>query len=560
MKTLSTFAICSRQGALAVAFASTLGLGACNNVTDLKPKDSLSEDAVYTDPARVALAVTGVYNSAQSGFYDPLNGTGLAVRGYPFGAAANEQDDARGEDVSDMAGFFALVFANTQTPSAPNVVNMWSNCYAVINQANVTIAGVRQAGASGVITATDATIYEAELRFLRALAHHELVLHFSRPFTDGNGSQLGVPYRDTPASTIAGVAQGKALPRGTVAEDYAKMLADLDYAETNLPAARAGIGTTSAAQASVTRATKGAAIALKQRLRLYQGNWAATVTEGTKLITGTTTFTSPVGGYALAASQRAAFPGGNGFNAAESIFSVENSATDNPGVNGALANVYGSSSAAPTGIGGRALLAVSPNLYNAPFFTCNDLRRTTMMQLDPARNAYVLRKYTDAATSQDFAPIIRYAEVLLNQAEAIARTGNNDALALSLLNAVRNRSVTTVADQYAPGSLTGTPLVRAILNERRLEFVGEGFRWDDISRLSPDATYAPIPGGGIPGKFNGQVSGQVTLARYACGNLSVLATPAVSAVPYSSALFLWPIPAIEIANNPTLAGQQNPGY
>ncbi|WP_259404552.1 RagB/SusD family nutrient uptake outer membrane protein [Hymenobacter sp. HSC-4F20] len=554
MKNFLTVFAPSRQRVLALAFLSTLGLSSCE-VTDLQPKNQLSEAAVYNDPARIALAVAGVYNAAQSGFYDPLNGSALAVRGYPFGAAANALDDARGEDVSDMAGFFGIVFQNQITPSSPNVVNMWSNCYAVINQANVTIEGVRQAAAAGVITAAEAQVYEGELRFLRALSHHELVIHFSRPYTDKNGSNPGVPYREVAANTIAGITTGREVGRGTVAEVYTKMLADLDFAESNLPATRTISG---AAAPSVTRATKGAAIALKQRLRLHQANWTAAVAEGNKLISGTSApFTSPIGNYALAATQRAAFPGGTGVTA-ENVFSVENRSDDNPGVNGALANVYGSSATpANGGINGRALLAVSPNLYNAPFFTCGDLRRTAMMQQDGVRPAYVLRKYTDAATSSDFAPIIRYAEVLLNQAEAIARAGTNDALALQLLNAVRNRSVTTAADQYAAGSLTGTALIRAILDERRIEFVGEGKRWGDISRLSPDPTYSP---GGIPAKFSGLVSGQVTLARYACNNTTVLATPSVTAVPYSSTLFLWPIPAIEVANNPTLASQQNPGY
>ncbi|RZK31657.1 MAG: RagB/SusD family nutrient uptake outer membrane protein, partial [Hymenobacter sp.] len=433
-------------------------------------------------------------------------------------------------------------------------VNMWSNCYAVINQANATIEGIKQAQEANVITAANEIVYEAELRFLRALAHHELVTHFSRPYTDGNGSALGVPYRDFAVNSATAVTQAKLLPRGTVAEDYTKILADLDFAEANLPATRSITG---AVAPSVTRATKGAAIALKQRVRLHQANWAAAATEGSKLITGTTTFSSPVGGYVLMASQRAAFPGGAA-TTAENVFSIENRSDDNPGTNGALANVYGSSAAPPTGISARALLGVSPNLYNASFFTCNDLRRTVMMQPDGVRTCYVIKKYTDAATSSDFAPLIRYAEVLLNQAEALARTGTNDALALSLLNAVRNRSVTTAADQYAAGSLTGTNLVRAILNERRIEFIGEGKRWGDISRLSPDATYAPVTGGGIPAKFNGTVGGQVTLARYACGNTALLTGQSVSAVAYSASLFLWPIPQLEIANNPALV--QNPGY
>ena len=559
MKNILTFLAANRQRVLAVAFAATLGLGACQ-VTDLQPKDVLPEAAIYTDPARIALAVTGVYNAAQSGFYDPLNGGALAVRGYPFGAASCDLDDARGEDVVDMAGFFGLVFTSQITPSSPNLVNMWSNCYALINQANVTIDGVRKAATAGVIPATDALVYEGELRFLRALAHHELLLHYARPYTDGNGSKAGVPYHDYAINTVATIAQGKAQDRGTVADDYTKMLADLDFAETNLPATRSISG---AAFPSVTRATKGAAIALKQRLRLHQGNWAAAATEGNKLISGTTTFSSPVGSYVLMASQRAAFPGGAAATA-ENVFSVENRSDDNPGTNGGLPNVYGSSAKAPTGIGARALLAVSPYLYNAPFFTCSDLRRTVMMQPDGVKACYVIKKYTDAATTSDYAPIIRYAEVLLNQAEAVARTGGNDALALNLLNAVRNRSVTTAADRFTAGSLKGPALVQAVLNERRVEFVGEGKRWGDISRLSPEAAYAPVSGGGVPAKFNGNLgSGQISLARYGCNDQTRLTTgdkPTVAVVPYSSTLFLWPIPAIEVANNPTLAAQQNPGY
>ena len=557
MKNTINFGAVNRQRAFAATMGLGLLLGACN-VLDVVPQDALAETAVYSDPARIALAVTGVYDAAQSGFY---NGNVGGSRGYPFGAASTDLGDARGEDVSDMAGFFGIVFQNAITTSSPNIVYMWANCYALANKANVTIAGLQQAQTAGVITAATEAQYEGEMRFLRALAHMELVINFSKPYTDGNGSNPGVPYRDTPINTVSAIAAANNVGRGTVADVYTKMLADLDYAEANLPV----VGIANAIGSTKVRATRGAAVALKQRLRLYQGNWAAAITEGNKLISGTTTFTSPSpytnsGSpyYSLTASQRAAFIGAN--TTSESVFSVENSNTDNPGVNGAVPNVFGSSASAPTGISGRALLAVSPNLYDASFFTCNDLRRTQMMQPDGVRTCYVIRKYLDAATSTDYNPIIRYAEVLLNQAEAQARTGNS-AQALALLNAVRNRSVAT-ADQYAAGALSGTSLVQAILNERRVEFVGEGLRWGDISRLATDATYAPVTGGGIPAKYNGQVGGQVILSRYSCGGTTTGQT--VVPVPYSgaanSSLFLWPIPSTETQINPTLAGQQNPGY
>ena len=542
MKKSLSFSTQSRKLAVAVATLAGVGLSACD-VTNVQPQNALAEDSVYSDASRVALAVTGVYNAAQSGFYDPLNGGGLAVRGYPFGAAANTLDDARGEDVVDMAGFYGIVYRNQITPSSPNVVNMWSTCYALVNQANVTIAGVQQAASNGVISATDAAAYLGELRFLRALAHHELVLHFSRPFTENNGTSPGVPYRETAVNTKEAIAAARLTDRGTVAADYTKMLADLTFAETNLPLTRTG-------NARVTRATKGAAIALKQRLYLYQGDWANAAVEGNKLISTTAPFTSPVGGYVLMPTPQEAFPGGiNVTN--ENVFSVENSADDNPGVNGALANVWGSRLSIPNGgVAGRGLVAVSPILYNAPFWTCTDLRRTQLTQLDAPR--YALRKYRDATTSTDFAPIIRYAEVLLNQAEAEARSGN-DVRALLLLNAVRNRSV-ALADRYVVGSLTGTALIQAILNERRIELVGEGFRWDDIHRLSA-TSFSPRVGGGTPAKL---LSSQIT-GQYSCGT-GVTITPSVAAISFTGTLFLWPIPAIEVANNPTLAAQQNPGY
>lgn len=532
------------------AFVGTLGLslllGACN-VLDYTQQDAISEAAVYTDPARIALAVTGVYDAAQSGYYNGNNAT-FGVRGYPFGAASSDLGDARGEDVADIANFFGIVFSNNIGNNSPNITYMWDNCYTLANKANVVIAGIQQAQTSGVITAAQEASYEGELRFLRALAHMELVINWSKPYTDGNGSNAGVPYRTTPINTAGAITTGNNVDRGTVANVYTQMLADLDFAEANISTTTTG----------KTRATRGAAIALKQRLNLYKGDYAAAAREGAKLIAGTTTFTSPIGGYALTATQRAAFVGSG--VTVESIFSIENSNTDNASVNGGIGSVFGAAATvANGGIGGRALLAVSPNLYNAPFFTCSDLRRTQMMQVDGAR--YVIKKYLDASTNSDFNPIIRYAEVLLNQAESLSRTGQSTQ-ALALLNAVRNRSVAT-ADQYTAATApTGDALTQAIINERRIEFIGEGLRWGDISRLATDTKFAPIAGGGIPAKYWGQIGGQIVLTRYGCS--AATTGQGVPAVPYAgsptSYLFLWPIPVSETQINPTLSRQQNPGY
>ena len=88
-----------------------------------------------------------VYDAAQSGYYNG-NNANSGVRGYPFGAASTDLGDARGEDVTDIANFFGLVFTNTIGTSSPNIVYMWANLFTVVNKANVTIAGIKQAQAA----------------------------------------------------------------------------------------------------------------------------------------------------------------------------------------------------------------------------------------------------------------------------------------------------------------------------------------------------------------------------------------------------------------------------
>jgi hypothetical protein len=82
----------------------------------------------------------------------------------------------------------------------------------------------------------------------------------------------------------------------------------------------------------------------------------------------------------------------------------------------------------------------------------------------------------------DYIPAIRYAEVLLNYAEASARTNSDLTTAATLLNAVRHRSNPSWAFSTAETS-TREALIETILNERRIELFGEGFRVFDLLRL-----------------------------------------------------------------------------
>jgi len=533
-----------KRGFVFSSVVMMLSIASCKKYTELNPINSLSEGTAFTSPANIELVAVGVYNTAAVGRYNGGGG-----RGYPFGAASIEQSEMRGEDMVNLATFYQLTYETLIDPTTANNLNMWGNLYALINQCNILIDGVQKAAAAGTISTTVSTQYQGEARFLRALAHHELAIDFCRPYVDNKGANPGVPYRTTPVTSTDAVQANLSIPRGTVADVYTKILADLDFAEANLPATNS--------VNSVTRATKGAAIALKTRVKLHMEDFAGVITEGTKLGTSAASapYTSPIGNYALTTSPDGPFTNNK---TTESVFSIENSAAANGGVNGALPNMFGPATIVGQAVtfGARALVATSPNLYNASFWVSSDTRRS-LLQVQAATSGakyFYNFKYRDPTNGSDYAPIIRYAEVLLNVAEAYARTTALDPRALSLLNAVRNRAV-AAADRYTIAIFTsGDALTQAILNERRVEFAGEGRRWPDITRLSKSAF--AVAGGGIPAKLlvtdlKGDGSQYNIITR-------PITTPSKAAIPYSDFHYIWPLPVDEVTRNPNVT--QNPGY
>ena len=516
-------------------------LFSCTKVLDTSPYNSLSDASVFTTAPKCALAMNGVYDAAQGDFY--VTGS-TENRGYPFGAASIYQADVRGEDLVNIAAFLQITYQATYNATNANSAAMWKGLYELINKANIGIAGFRGAVTSGIIPSTLGTQYEGECRFLRAMAHFEGLLHFARPYLQNAGTSPGIPWRDFPINTSAAVATILNTPRMSVAGVYANILIDLDYAEANLPA--------SIITGASYRATKAAAIALKLRVKLHKGDWVGVIAEGAKLVPATVTPGNPpatvsqIGGFFLTASPDGPFVNNN---STESIFSIKNDALDAPSVNGALFKLLGSTTAT-----GRGLVSVSPIIYNNAGWLCDDKRRSSLLAFAGNANgnsSYFSTKYRDPS-SGDYAPMIRYAEVLLTLAEAEARNNAGvSSRAVDLLNVVRNRSLLNPAgQQYTVASFTTqVDLVKAILLERRIELLAEGRRWGDISRLANDANYTT---GGIPAKA---INGTDGAANFVCG---AGYTPGQAAIPYSDFRFLWPIPATEIVSNPVIV--QNPGY
>lgn len=501
------------------------GMNSCTEekILELSPINNISENDAFTTPSLIESSMNGVYNAAGIGQFNSTNPNG--GRGYVWGAAFVEQGDCRGEDVVNTATFYQLTYTATYDPTTANNVYYWVDGYRLINRCNLMIEGVNDAVAKGIITSTVGNDYIGQAKFLRAITHFELLSYFARPYNFTAGAtHLGIPYREVGVNSQAEIDSETLKPRNTVAECYTKILADLNDAESLI--------TTNVK----FKGSKNAAIAFKTRVYLHKRDWANVIAEGSKLNSK----------YALTTNPGDPFVTANNFSNTESIFSIQFSSTSNPGTNAALASMYK----------GRRLVTISPIIWRNPSWLADDKRREEGVLVETVAGRKYTNKYKDVTNFTDASPVIRYAEVLLNMAEAQARLATpNLAASLTLLNSVRNRSLAVPATQaYTAVTLnTQLALVQAILVERRIEFLMEGRRWSDIQRLQND-DLAPI--NGIPAKVS---NGAPAAALFTLGT-PYTGPYGVAAVPSSDFKVLWPIPQIELNTNPTLAAQQNPGW
>lgn len=521
-------------GILTVIFS----LASCSdeNLLDKTPFNKIAESEAFSSPENIRLSVVGMYENAAIGLY-----TG-APRGFVWGGAWVQQNDNRGEDVVNMASFYKITYEAEYNSGSANNVYYWADGYSLINRANLIIEGVTNAAAEGIITQEEADDYIGQAKFFRGITLFELNKMYSRPYSlDPNA--LGAIISDTPVNTEEGLEKARATGRSKVSEVYEFVLNDLTEAEKKIKGLH---------WSDELHVSSDAAIAFKTRVYLHMRDWPNVIAEANKLD----------GKYALTEAPSGVFDQnlGNG----ETIFSIEQTGNSNAGVNGALGSQYGR----------RELVAISPIIWNNAGWLKDDKRRATVdidalkeenpkYAFDPMSSEGIFvrksgkvlytNKYRDYSTLSDKSPLIRYAEVLLNRSEALARTGKLDD-ALIDLNKVRDRALANpTAQSYKASDLaTDKSMVEAIILERRIEFLMEGNRYSDIHRLQKD-DLAPIDG--IPAKVeNGKPIGYDAASGVMPTNL------VVKGIPYDDFRFIWPIPNTEEANNPGVKGQQNPGY
>lgn len=459
---------------------------ACEEEITLTAQQSLDVSGAFINKSATISTLLGIYSTCQ-----PLEMNGAMPQIF------SEFMSDNASFVGSFPTFQEIRDYNTLSTNA-NVSGVWQQHYRVIARANDVIANV-----PGVVdvTYTDAERAQhiAEAKFLRAMAHFQLVNLFAQPVQISGGSNLGVPIITTPfTGTVEFVG------RNTVSEVHARVITDLTEAIPGLPA------TYATALLTKGRATQGTARALLSRVHLYREEWAQAAANA-KLVLDASTVYNPASNYTFWTSK----------NTTEDVFTVQNSAIDN----GRTGTGGWASWHRPAANGGRGDIKFSPDLIAAYTAEAGDLRYALRSSGTGADNlpAQFTTKWSDAVTNADNSPVIRTTEIVLNYVEAKAEADNAVSQDLiNRMNVLRTRAGLT------PWTLatfaTKNDFVTAVLNERRKELAFEGHRRMDLLRRKLN-----LRAGNANAAFG--------------ANKTIL-----------------PIPQREIDNNPGLASQQNPGF
>lgn len=474
-------------------FLTTLIASCDKDLLEPVPQTSISDANAFETPERILAQVNGLYSAVKNSQF--------------LGGRYTIYQELRANDFimnKPNAQTGQLTWGHTVNSSTAEVQNLWSNGYASINRIHIFLDGL-EANKDKVSDSLYKN-YVAEAKFLRGLTYFLLVQQYAKPFIADNGASAGLPLRLGAEKS----SQNNDLGRSTVAQIYDQILSDLNEAEVGLPSKY------STAALNTTRAHKNSAIALKTRVYLTKGDNEKVITEARKIVSEAAPYSATTGvANKLESNVTSVFSGS--YTGGEALFFLPMNAQDAPGGQNALSYYF-------TFTPGNAEFYLNPSgTVSDPVFSAasKDTRKGLIIT---QQGQLWLYKYKMPSPYTDYIPVIRYAEVLLNYAEAAAKTGN-ESKAIDLLKAIRNRAD---ASYTFPASATGTreALIKTILDERKIELMGEGFRVPDLQR-----TLQPLPG--------------------KSGNAGI--SPDVA--PYESR-YIWPIPAAELSTNKLM--QPNP--
>ncbi|AWW29089.1 hypothetical protein DN752_02450 [Echinicola strongylocentroti] len=382
--------------------------------------------------------------------------------------------------------------------------NFWRKSYEGIVRANEVLENVP------AITMEEATKNRilGEARFLRALFYFHL-------------TNL---YGDVPLILAKQTINESLVARDPKAEVTAQILEDLNFAISNLPQ--------SYSPSDLGRATKGAAYALQSRVHLYNKHYAQAITAANEVIEL---------GYQLLPMEnyKDMFLPTLENNSVESIFEVQ--FLGKTGTSG-VGSAFNASSGAIPAFGS---ISYSPLQELVDTYEAGDIRKNITvlsegqsfagLEFDPVRSltgfAVIKGVIPDATITDDGDAnfvVFRFAEILLNLAEAENELNGPNTTVYDAINKIRNR--VNLSD--LPSGMSKEAMRVAIKKERRLELAFEGHRYFDLLRY---------------GKADLKASME-----------SVTSVEGHERV-YADRLLQWPVPQSEINIDPNLL-PQNEGW
>ena len=464
-----------------------LCLCSCSKL-DLYPLDTGSNDSWYKTEDQMVMSIRGLYRTV----FWPLD------------------NDYWADDHQSRSNL-NIITGGTINGESSEVKNRWQNCYKAIARANTILANLDNAQERLGISEEKVRLYRAQTLVARAAQYCILTTYFG-----------DVVYVDKEISIDEAFRMG----RTDKSEILEKVYADLETAAADLPVSYTG---------SVELATRGAALAIKARYALFNGEWQIAADAARRCM--------DLGVYELYPEFSKLFLASTE-HASENILSwprsVDLDITLDPGNvmgyctrnRGGYASEYPSwelfcsflcrdgkpidesplfnphkpfenrdpRCAATIAEFGTEHLGViyDPNPYS--FNVMNNITGKQIKNLDcnsnsmyASFNGLVRKKGVDEdwVNNQTFkvAPdyvFIRYAEVLLIYAEAKIELGQIDASVLNAINSVRARAYGVQLSQtsaYPAVTALGQDEMRRIVRlERRMELAYEGLRYMDLLR------------------------------------------------------------------------------
>ncbi len=429
----------------------------------------------------ISSGVTANFYQSQSDFLQALNSVYNDLRGYPdrlLNLSEIRSDNIYGvsslgvRDWDPINNFQKAITGNTYVEEA------WSTDFNGIFRANTVLDQLNKNGGA-VGSATLSTRLQAESRFLRAFFYFDLIRYFGK-----------LPIIDHPVLA----AEATTIPRSPVADVYKLVIADLQFAIANLPAAYTG--------ADVGRATKYAAEGLLGQVYMARSGPTYGV-EGPGMASGEWNLAVPLfndiiasGLFAMNASYANIFSYANQSPVTtgnkEAVFDVMYIGGQTPVLGATYVwdltpNGYFLSIKDSKSNGSLEIIPVSDDLMNS--YAATDVRKAATVytagytNAGSTENRPFFKKYLDITklptTSRfDWAEnfiAIRYTDILMLKAECVLNgaTGSQATDVDGVVNQVRARA------GLLP--LVGVTL-QQLFDERRKEFADEGSRWFDLQR------------------------------------------------------------------------------